>query len=325
MPAHFRLKLGEIETFVPTNGSVYHMEIDLIDPTKLLFAEADALKTTDGITTEHLADFTSYGFAEGVGPAATFSFLTGFTQLNRSAILAADFSNSCLRIIDRVSLITTSIVGNCVKAGFQDGLNALFNSPLCVIKHLKSPDKVLVSDYENDAVRQVDMVTRITSTLITQSSGLMEPKSMTFDPLGENLLICNNVFIAQYNMASGRLKKTGESRGYRDGKLTVAQFYSPIGIVSLSKSVTLVTDNNRLRVINYGKNRVESICAGISESSDGPVNICQLNGSLSLLAENGTIYVGEHQSIRILSCKFCFNITHLKLVLTSAYSRELQY
>ena len=64
-----------------------------------------------------------------------FLYLSGFTQLNQSIIIAVDNGNSCLRMVDRTRLYVTSMyVGVCLVAGFADGPNALFNQPWAVIK-----------------------------------------------------------------------------------------------------------------------------------------------------------------------------------------------
>lgn len=295
-----------MRTLIVTDGHVFHMEFDMLDPERILFTEYHELKTTDGVTAVTLVGSIDSGYVEGRGTAAMFWMIKGFTQINYTSILAADFYNSCLRLIDRLTLDTSRFVGKCQFDGFRDGTAAWFHQPHSVIKDPRAPDQVLVTDKANSAVRQVDLITRATTTLIKESAGLNHPTGMTFDKRSRNLIVSSYDSVNMYNLATGNLSKIGDSVGFRDGRLSDAEFDSPNGLSSLSKYVTLAADtlHNRLRVVNSVTDRVKSICTGTQERVDGSAGSCAMVEPYSLLAKDGQIYVGELQSIRILSCKY---------------------
>lgn len=296
-----------MRTFASTPGKTFHMEFDLLDAEQLLFSATGPanLYVTDGVTTVALVGSGINGYTEGVGTAARFFWLTGFTQLNQTSMITVDSNNNCLRLVDRVSLRTLHLVGQCTNSGFRDGENALFRIPWFVMRDLRSQNKVLVTDSGNNAVRQVDLITRVVTTFIGQAAGLKNFGSMTFDPFEETLLISNSSYIAQYNLTSGDLSSIGGSEGYQDGELRNAKFGFVIDMVFVTNSVVLVADyyHYRVRVVNLAAGRADSICTGVYGRRDGPADSCELKVLYSLLVKDGQIYVGEDESIRTLPCK----------------------
>ena len=64
---------------------MYHIEEDEFVPGNLLFADLNALKTTDGTTTSLIAgSATTRGYLEDVGSNAKFNRIFSFLQLSRS-------------------------------------------------------------------------------------------------------------------------------------------------------------------------------------------------------------------------------------------------
>lgn len=305
----FRLRVGELQTFISTSGHVRHMEVDLLHSERLLFSDTHAFKVTDGATTSTIVGSGSAGYYESVGTSAKFSVITGFTQINSTSVLVVDNNNHCLRIFDRGVLRTSRFVGSCRSNGFRNGASALFTYPWSVIRDIRSTNKVLVSDCNNYAVRQVDLITRITITLISQSNGLSLSYvyGLTFDTDGETLLITNNQLISQYNFTTQTLTTVAgsSSAGFRDGALSSAQFNQPLELIRLSSSVTLVAGYNyhRLRVVNSDTGLVQSICTGSAGYTDGSAQNCLLKYPSSLLANGSTIYVGQYGRIRTMACE----------------------
>lgn len=296
-----------METFVTAADRVHHMEADLLNPERIIFSHYNALDITDGVTTATIVGSVSEGgYVEGEGTEARFYWLKGFTQLNSTSVLAADDLNQCLRIIDRLFNSTQQFVGECGTAGFRDGEAALFNRPWPVTKNLRSVNKVLVIDFNNNAIRQVDLISRMTTTFISRTAGLNRIRCLAFDYDMENLIICNNVKISRYNLTSETMKSIGGVYGYKDGKLENAEFDFPFDLISLSSSVTLAADyfNERLRVINWDEDEVKSICTGSGGKVDGPVSACKLSYPRSLLVKDGFIYIGEQYGIRAIPCEF---------------------
>lgn len=293
---------------------VYHMEIDLLHPDQILFAERDEIKVTDGETVSTLVgggnDRGKY--KEGVGTAAVFNSIRGFSQINETFVLIVDWGNHCLRAFDRVSLETSPFAGQCRSIGFRDGPDALFKLPWSVVSDARVPNMVFVADYGNRAVRQVNLENRLTSTLFRPSTEFNgQPYEMAFDVDVENLLVTvrenSHARIFQYSFASQTLTAiAGGLQGFRNGPLGEAQFRSLSAIAVLSSSLNLVGDqgNDRLRVLNSADGVVGSICRkAFFDPKPGSSDTCQLYGPYSLLVTNGRIFVGDYLQIFTVQCE----------------------
>lgn len=310
-------------TLILTTGqSIYHMEVDLRSSDRILFSDAYGLKAVaDGtvmtIVGAHVG-CSGYricdGYAEEVGTFARFDKITGFAQLNLTTTVVADNGNHCLRIVDRESLQTSILVGQCEARGDVDGLIAQFNAPYSVVQNRKNLNQLLVTDYTNQAVRQIDLITRNVQTLITPPAGLTYPSGLTFDQSGENLIITNNHFIGEKNSGSRSLVNIiGRGLGgFKDGSLTEAVFRSPRELAFLSDKVALLADrdNGRVRVLNLEADFVFSICDGAGyRPRNGPIQTCQTYRPSSILVTDGLIYVGQDGAIRTLPCEYDVNST----------------
>ena len=148
-----RVEFGEMKTLVKTNTRyVYHMELDLRDTNTIIYSDLYSLRMLVGTRTTTIAgpptscSSDCWGYQEGVGSAARFFAVTGFLQLNSSTVVAADYSNHCLRLINRDSKRTSQFVGKCTVSGFDGGLSATFRNPYSVIRDTRSPDLLLVTD-----------------------------------------------------------------------------------------------------------------------------------------------------------------------------------
>lgn len=303
----FRLRVGELTTFIMTSATVWHIEVDILNFERLLFSENSAIKVTDGVTTTTLVGSSRSGYSEGVGSSANFYYITGFTQINSTSVVVVDRFNHCLRVFDRGVLRTSQFVGTCTISGFTDGISALFNYPMSVVRDVRCANKLLVSEWSNHAVRQVNLITRLTITLISQSNGLSYPRGLTYDIDSDSILISTDHKVSRYSFTSQTLTTVagGSSTGFRDGTLSSALFNGPQELIILSSSVTLVADrgNRRLRVVNSATGEVESICTGTEGDTDGAAQNCQLNDPSSLLVNGTIIYIGQYGRIRTLRCE----------------------
>ena len=91
-----------------------HIAEDEFVPGNLLFADGNALKTTDGTTTSVIAGSSILAwYLEDVGSNARFSGIFSFLQLSRSHIVLADYFNYCFRSVDRTTNLTSTYSGNC--------------------------------------------------------------------------------------------------------------------------------------------------------------------------------------------------------------------
>lgn len=317
----FRVEFGEIKNYIDAEWKVFHIEEDLLDSNTLLFTDGSSLKSTNGsMTTTLVGEAGKLDYKEGNGTDAEFYFITDFVQWNATTIVLVDINNHCLRVADRMRYETSTLVGMCERPGFKDGAGteARFDYPWSVIKDLKSSNKLLVTDKDNDAIRQVDVLSRMVMTLIEKSVGLKRPSGITFDALEENLLITNMYGVSRYNLASRNytiLAGKDSDFGKEDGSLADARFLYPAALIPLSPDVILVagTTNNKLRVLNTVDDSVSSICTGVRGTKSGLPDVCELQEPSGLLVKDGRIYVGQSHAISTIPCKYS-EFTHCHIL-----------
>lgn len=288
------------------NGFISHIEVDRLNPKKLLYSDNYSVKSGNKNASTTVVGSTSnkWGYVEGVGTEARFRVIKGFIQINKTTLIVADQANNCLRSVDRQTLQTATFAGQCRKSGFQDGVNALFNSPHSVIKSSRSNITLVVTDSFNNAVRVVDMTSRVTTTLISSSSGLSSPTGIAFDYLGENLLISSVFRISKYNMKSHTLTNLtgGLHGGFQNGTLAEARFDHLAELTLLAPGIWLTADeyNKNYRVVNVNQNSVGSICPNLATTLNLPDSLVAcyfVNSPMSLLAHDGIAYLGLWGSI----------------------------
>ena len=101
---YFRIEKSTPTDIISTANVVYHMELDRYRPGYLLYNDQHALMTSDGTTTHLIAgNSTQYGYREGVGAEARFSYIKGLEQISEKLVVVADSANHCMRLIDRTS------------------------------------------------------------------------------------------------------------------------------------------------------------------------------------------------------------------------------
>ena len=114
--------------------------------------------TTDGTTTHIIAgNYTQWGYREGVGADTRFYEIAGFTHISVKLVVVADFQNHCMRLIDRISHNTSVLSGQCESRGYEDGRPGRFRYPQSVVIDQKDINQLLITDYNNIAVRTVDV------------------------------------------------------------------------------------------------------------------------------------------------------------------------
>ena len=133
------------------------MEKDQLIPGNILFSDHSSLYTTDGNNITVVHDFSANGYG----------LLFGFVQTLKFELITVDRYNSCLRLFNRMQDRIYNFTGDCKKAGYRNGTNALFNWPQSVIQDNQTPCLLYVTDYRNNAVRMVtDSRTPYVKTLI---------------------------------------------------------------------------------------------------------------------------------------------------------------
>lgn len=299
----FSLANGEMRTLIRTTGVVYHMAVDISDPAKLLLADQSALKSFRHlVVTVLVGSDTQRGYQEGHSTAALFRDITGFVQLNSTSIVIADYNNSCLRMADMQSLETSSFAGKCEIAGFENGLDARYDHPYGVIKDSRTEeDYLLVADRYNHAVRRLNLVSGVTTTLlVTDYKG---PTGLAYDSQS-NLIITAKHLVGYHSIDQQRLTVVAgnNEESFADGEFVEARFSYPRELVVLSETFLIADEyTRRLRVVNLTSNLVTSICTGEDVTIDGLTTECGLNNPVSLLSYRNAILVGQQGAIRTLS------------------------
>ena len=101
---YFRIEKSSPTDIISTSDYVYHMDLDRYRPGFILYTDKNALMTSDGTTTHLIAgNSTQYGYREGVGAEARFSYIKGLEQISEKLVVVADSANHCMRLIDRTS------------------------------------------------------------------------------------------------------------------------------------------------------------------------------------------------------------------------------
>ena len=269
---------------------VYHM---------LIYTDKHSLKTTDGKISEIIAGNTNqHGYKEGAAGEGRFYYIQGFTQISNSTILASSTNEGCIRQIDRVSGMTSVFVGQCQSTGYQDGKRSIakFYYPKAMSVDIIDPNRLLVMDYWNGAIRTVKINTGEVSTLFKDKT-LNPFKQFVQDDVTGDL-----IFIAQEPQQSlFRLSYDGTDLttlvarssygGNTDGDFSVTKFKSPQGIAKLDSDTILITDtyNDNLRTIDLKQNKSGTLrFCGSCGSIDSPFSVYCMKDSL---------YIGQYRKI----------------------------
>lgn len=281
-----------------------HIELDLFVRDSLLFADGHVLKTSDGSTPHVIAGSTAEGYVEGHGSYACFNRITGFIQLNSSTVVAVDSFNHCLRLVDRVTNSTQQFLGNCTNADYRDGEFPLFNQPWGIFQDRMDPEWFLVTDKNNNALRNVSAITWEVSTSVRSDSMLIRPNGITQHTSTGDFYLTTEHGVVQYDYASRDLTViTGSTASaFKEGLLSEAMYNTPTEITYLTNDQLLLADmeNSRLRVLDLQSNNTWSICSATEGYKDGSLSACELYWPSSLLETGGLVYIGQFKRIRVL-------------------------
>lgn len=243
--------------YISVDSPVLHMEMDRFKPGSLLYSDfSSTLKTTDGKDVEIIvgSDVPRYsqGYAEGVGMNAKFGFIYGFHQVNDSLVLAADSSNFCVRSINRNSKQTGEFSGDCTSQGYEEGEAGKFSFPTCIISDNRSPGKVIVADTFNNALRHLDVNTKVLETFYRHTQN--GPGDRPFYPLGLTqdvdtgaifITSSNNVHRLNYNDMNLELLASDWSDRYVDVYL-----YDVLLIANREKLLVTSSESNKVLVFD---------------------------------------------------------------------------
>lgn len=253
---------------------------------------------------------------DSVGPALSSQFRNprDIAITNDGKIYITDTANHKIKVLNTDNTVD-EISGNAI--GYADGAaaDAYYYEPSGIT--LKDQNNLLIADYRNNAIRELDLATAYSSPEVETIAGrnsagntdgafglnrLRNPRGIVKDSLG-------NFYIADMN--NHRIRKlatdgtlsvfAGGSRGYTDSNGTNAQFNAPYDLVIDSSDNIYVADagNHLIRQIDNAGN--VSTYAGSSRGfNDGNGNTAQFNSPRGLeIDASGNLYVADYSNNRI--------------------------
>lgn len=263
----------------------------------LLFIDNDVIKTTNGAKVETVWKGTGKPY--------------DFEQINSTHVVIADYTQHCLRILNRATNHTEEFAGICGFGGYNDGhgLNARFNGTWGIVANKREPGKLLVADSLSSFLRSVDIKTRWVTT-VTVSSELNNPRNLLW--YEDTLLFTNSRcrYIAQVKwndtgFAEVSILTGSPSRGeHVDGDFNAARFLCPREMIKLSERLLLVADayDYRLRLLDMVHKRVLPVCGPTQNACNTSFSIP--GGPYALLKFKEDVYVGVFKEIKKLSGMF---------------------
>ena len=286
---------------------MHYIAEDKFVPGNLLFADSNALRTTDGTTTFLIA-----------GTNARFNIIHSFIQLSRSHIILTELHSHCLRGVDRTTNQTSIYSGNCTNRGDRNGVDALFTFPYSVIIDLMNSQQLIVSEASPGSLKTISTVSKSVSTMYRDNT--YKRTYLLQDPETGDIYVTIQHGVGLYDYQGNTFSViTGSfSNGFRDGEFSKLLFSYPQGLAFLSRSTLLVADwyNHRLRVLDLTTNTSLSICSGETGHSDGHFASCKLTYPFSLLKVTDTVYVGEYLHIRSVRGEY---LSFAKLIETNSF------
>jgi sugar lactone lactonase YvrE len=211
----------------------------------------------------------SFGFADGVGAAATFSAVSALALDKVNGVLyAADSGNNAIRAIDLATGAVTTFAGGNKQPGSTDGIGtaAKFYGPSGIAY---VAGVLYVSDTNNSTLRRIAVATKQVTTV----AGLANTSAAT------------------------------------NGIGSLARFQAPGGITAVDATLLYLADyvSNTIRRIdiNGGTAYVVTTYAGVATAGhvDGASNTAQFNSPTDVAVAGGTVFVcdGTNNDIRSIA------------------------
>ena len=201
------------------------------------------------------------GFADGVGPAASFNTPSALALGPGGDLFVADTANNRIRKITPDGHVST--VAGDGTAGYVDGpaAKAQFNGPIGLA--VSEGGDIYVADTYNDVIRMITTEGEVTTIAGAAIPGYAdgEQKSAFFDtPCG--IVIVNNTLIVA-DTGNDRLRRVSAEGNVTT--LPVQELSSPIGLAVSHDNYLYVTELDRSRVLQVAPDGVARVVAG-----DGP-------------------------------------------------------
>jgi len=239
--------------------------------------------------------------------SGSFNSPQGITVDAQGDVFVANMGNSTISEISPTGGV--SVIAGSGSAGYTNavGTAAQFNAPRGLA--LSSDGSTLyVADSGNNVIRQINLSTKMVTTLATTGVTLNSPRGVAVN--GSSIYIAdtsNNRIVLDIGGSGSVLAGSGTS-GSANGTGTSAQFSLPWGVgIDPSGTYLYVADtgNNLIRVVNTTTGAVSTWAgSGTAGNTNGTGTGASFNAPRSVtVGSSGTVYVAEYSDnlIRAIS------------------------
>ena len=188
--------------------------------------------------------------------------------------------------------------GKCKSFGYQDGHPGRFFYPRSVVMDKRDKNQLLITDYNNKAVRTVDVKSQVVGTFV-RSDLFLYIRGITQEEKSGDLYVTawHAVYRITYTQRTVTLISGGThySYGYRGSTLLDSRFNNPNALIFIIPDTLLLadTDNNKLRLVDMKSGQVTTLNVRSS-----------LSWPRSLLLTNDSLYVGQVVKITQYKCEY---------------------
>ncbi|MBU6158485.1 MAG: putative Ig domain-containing protein [Bacteroidetes bacterium] len=267
--------------------------------------------TSAGVVTT-LAGSGTYGYADGTGTAASFSYPSGVAVDGSGNVYVADQNNHRIRMVSATGIVTT-LAGSGI-AGFADGTGtaASFNSPTGLA--VDGSGNVYVADVNNNRIRKITSAGVVTTLAGSGNAGFADGTGSAarfYYPIDVAVDGSGNVYVA--DQSNNRIRKITAAGvvttlagsgigGFADGTGTAASFNNPVGVAVDGSGFVYVADsyNNRIRRISSAGVVTTLAGSGNYGYADGTGTAASLNNPTGVAVDGtGNVYLADQSYSRI--------------------------
>ncbi|MBI4750907.1 MAG: IPT/TIG domain-containing protein [Acidobacteria bacterium] len=256
--------------------------------------------------------------------SASLNFPTGVAVDHDGNVWIADQLNHRIRRVDAMTGIITTVGGTGVAGLSGDGgpaTNAQLNSPQAIV--FDSAENVFLTDLENHAVRRIDAMTGVITTVagtgisgfggdndLAQRARLNQPYGLAVDQF-DNLFIADtgNHRVRRVDAGSGVIT-TVAGNGIADfhgdgGPAPRASLNQPYGVtIDLTGNLIIVDRNNgRIRRVDFATQVMSTVAGNGSDdfSGDGgpAVSAGLLDPEAVAVDGNGRLFIADTENNRV--------------------------
>ena len=258
---------------------------------------------------------STLGFADGNGTNAKFNYPIDIAIDANDTLYVTDYDNHKIRKISPSGDVTT-YAGSDIGNQGGDRLTAKFNNPYIIV--INSLGDIFFSDVGNNTIKRISANGNVTDYAGSTTRGYADgngTSAMFNTPMGLTIDSQNNIYVADND--NNKIRKiapnqdvttvTGSDRGYNDGSVSEAMFFSPIALCvdSDDNIYVLDFDNNSIRKISTSGNVSTLAGNGISGDETGAGNESLFNSPFGIMIHsNGEMIVSDYENHKLKKITF---------------------